>query len=94
MMMAAWSLLHTADVKALHPSRTLLVSAANTISVVCFALAGAVHWREALLVGAGAVFGGCGGAVIGRRLAPRLVRSATILLAASMTAFFFVRGYS
>lgn len=93
MMMAAWSLFDTAEVKALNPPRTLLVSAANTIAVLCFALAGAVHWPEALLVGGGALCGGYGGAHLGRRLPSRLVRGATILVATSMTAIFFLRAY-
>ncbi len=93
MMMAAWSLLDGADVKALNPLRTLLVTAANTVAVLCFALAGAVHWREAVLVGAGAICGGYGGAHLGRQLPVKLVRLATVTLAAVMTMVFFWRGY-
>jgi hypothetical protein len=93
MMMAAWGLLDSADLKALNPPRTLLVTAANSIAVLCFVIAGIVHWPEALLVGAGAIGGGYGGAHAGRRLPATLIRAATILLAATMTALFFVRGY-
>ena len=93
MMMAAWSLLDAADLKALNPPRTLLVTAANTIAVLCFALAGIVRWPEMAVVGAGAVCGGYGGAHAGRRLPSRLVRRATIALAVAMTVLFFVRGY-
>jgi len=92
MMMAAWSLLAGADLKALNPARTLMVSAANTVAVVCFAIAGAVRWREALIMGAAAVVGGYLGAHLGRRLDPRLVRAATIALSVAMTAVFFVRA--
>ncbi|WP_374577705.1 sulfite exporter TauE/SafE family protein [Phenylobacterium sp.] len=92
MMMAAWSLLAGADLKALNPARTLMVSAANTVAVVCFALAGAVRWREALIVGATAILGGYLGAHLGRRLDPRLVRAATIALSVAMTVVFFVRA--
>ena len=93
MMMAAWGLLEGTDVKALNPPRTLFVTAANTIAVLCFTLAGAVRWPEALLVGVGAIFGGYGGAHLGRRLPPPLVRAGTIALAVGMTATFFVRAY-
>lgn len=92
MMMAAWSLLAGADLKALNPARTLMVSAANTVAVVCFALAGAVRWREALIVGATAILGGYLGAHFGRRLDSGLVRAATIALSVAMTAVFFVRA--
>ena len=94
MMMAAWSLLEAADLKALNPPRTLLVTAANTVAVLCFALAGVVRWQEALLVGLGAIFGGYGGAHLGRVLPAALVRSATIVLAVALTVVFFIRGYA
>lgn len=94
MMMATWSLLDEADVKALAAPRTLLVSAANTVAVVCFIVAGIVHWPEALLVGLGALVGGYLGARIGKKLPPILVKYATVLLAAAMTLHFFLRAYS
>ena len=46
MMMAAWSLLGPGDIKAINPLKALLVGATNTIAVVTFILAGAVHWRR------------------------------------------------
>ena len=93
MMMAVWGLLEATDVKALNPPRTLFVTAANTIAVLCFALAGAVRWREALLIGLGAVLGGYGGAQLGRRLPPPLVRAGTIAFTAGTTVTFFIRAY-
>ena len=92
MMMAAWSLLAGVDLKQLNPPRTLMVSAANTVAVVCFAIAGAVRWPQALMVALGALAGGYLGAHLGRRLDPRVVRAATIALSVAMTAVFFVRA--
>ncbi|WP_312160762.1 sulfite exporter TauE/SafE family protein [Phenylobacterium sp.] len=92
MMMAAWSLLAGVDLKQLNPPRTLMVSAANSVAVLCFVVAGAVRWRETLLLAAGAVVGGYLGAHLGRRLDPRVVRSATIALSVAMTVAFFVRA--
>lgn len=93
MMMAAWSLLSTSDIKTLAAPRTLLVCAANTIAVLCFIVAHAVHWPETLLVAAGALLGGYGGAHLGKRLPSRLIRVVTVLIAATMTLLFFVRAY-
>ncbi len=93
MMMAAWSLIDGADVKALNPPRTVMVTAANTVAVLCFALAGAVDWGAALLVGAGALAGGYGGAHLGRRLPSGAVRAGTVVLASVLTATFFARAY-
>ena len=93
MMMAAWSMIDGADVKALNPLRTVMVTAANSVAVLCFAAAGAVDWSAALLVGAGAVVGGYCGAHLGRRLPAPVVRAGTVLLAMLLTATFFVRAY-
>jgi uncharacterized protein len=93
MMMAAWSLLGSADLKTLNPPRTLLVSAANTVAVLCFALAGAVEWLAATLVAGGAILGGYAGAHLGKRLSSALVRAATLLVATAMTVAFFLRAY-
>lgn len=94
MMLAAWSLLDAADVKALNPARTLMVTAANTVAVLCFALAGVVHWPQTLVVALGAIVGGYGGARLGKRLPPGLVRAVTLALAAAMTAAFFLRAFA
>jgi uncharacterized membrane protein YfcA len=42
MMLALWNLLGESDPKSLNGARTLLVSAANTVAVLTFALIGAV----------------------------------------------------
>jgi uncharacterized protein len=94
MMMAAWSILDGAEVKALNAPRTLMVSAANGIAVLSFIVAGAVAWTACLLVGLGAVAGGWCGAHLGRILPPTVVRAGTLLLAASTTMAFFVRAYA
>jgi len=93
MMAAAWGLLSEANVKALNAPRTLMVTAANTVAVLCFAVAGAVWWPQTLLVGLGALAGGFGGAWLGRRLLPAAVRAGTLIVATAMTAAFFVRAY-
>jgi uncharacterized membrane protein YfcA len=93
MMMAAWSILDGADVKALNAPRTLMVSAANGVAVLIFALFGAVWWQATLLVGLGAIFGGWFGAQLGRRLSPVAVRAGTIALATATTIAFFVRSF-
>jgi uncharacterized membrane protein YfcA len=93
MMLAAWSLLDGADMKALTPTRTLMTSAANAIAVICFIVAGAVRWPEAISVGLGALCGGYGGAHLGRKLPPAAVRTTTVVFAAAMTVLFFIRAY-
>ena len=93
MMLAAWSLVTTADIKALNPSRMMMVTAANTIAVLCFIGLGVVWWPQTLALGVGAIVGGYGGAHIGRRLPAPIVRAVTIAIAVTITIMFFYRGY-
>jgi hypothetical protein len=93
MMIAVWTLLDGADIGSLNAPKTLLVSAANTVAVVCFIIAGAVRWHAALILGAGALLGGFVGARVGRKLPSALIRAITIVIAAGMTVYFFIRAY-
>lgn len=92
MMLAAWSLITTADIKLLNPTRMVLVTSANTIAVLCFIVLGGVWWTQTLVLGAGAIVGGYGGAHIGKRLPATLVRTITLAVAAAITAAFFYRA--
>lgn len=92
MMLAAWSLLTNADLKTLNPSRTLMVTAANMVAVLCFIIAGIVWWRQTLVLGTAAIAGGYFGAHVGRRLNPAHIRLATIVTAIGITAAFFLRA--
>jgi uncharacterized membrane protein YfcA len=93
MMLAAWSLITTAEIKSLNPSRMLMVTTANTTAVLCFVMLGVVWWPQTIALGLGAIFGGYGGALIGKRLPAPVVRTATIAVAVAITAVFFARGY-
>ena len=93
MMVAFWCVLGERDIKALNAPRTLLVSAANTIAMLIFVLAGAVRWPQALVLLAGGVVGGYGGARLGRVLPAGLVRALTLCATAGITAVFFARAY-
>jgi len=94
MMMAVWSLLDQRDLKQLNAPRTLLVSAANTVAVLAFILAGAVRWPETLTMLAGAIAGGYGGAWLGRRAPAGLIRTMTLLATACITLVFFWKTYA
>ena len=93
MMLAAWSLVTRADIKALNPFRVMTVTAANTVAVLCFAALGMVWWSETLALGFGAIVGGYGGAHLGRRLPAHVVRTMTIVVAVTITISFFYRAF-
>ena len=94
MMMAVWGLIESRDLKSLNGPRTIMVSAANTMAVLTFIIAGAVRWPETLAMLTGAIIGGYGGAHIGRRTPPHIIRVGTLLLTAGITIAFFVRAYA
>jgi len=91
MMLAVWSLLDSAELKSMAPARTLMVSAANGMAVACFAVAGAVAWREMATMLLAAIVGGYGGARFARHLPPLVLRVAVVVLSAVVTAGFFLR---
>jgi uncharacterized membrane protein YfcA len=93
MMMAVWTLLGSADLKAMAPARTALVSASNGMAVLCFAVAGAVRWPETLAMMASSVAGGYYGARFARLLPPAVLRAFVVLLSAVVTAGFFARRH-
>jgi uncharacterized protein len=71
--------------------KTLLAACINGVAVVTFVLAGAVVWGPALVMIAGSLVGGYGGAAYARRLDPRVVRIFVIAVGIVMTVYFFVR---
>lgn len=93
MMAALWSLIDSADLKALAGSRVVMGTAANAAAILCFALAGIVAWGTALLLGGGALAGGYAGAALGKRLPLPLVRAVTLALCVAITIAFFIRAY-
>jgi uncharacterized membrane protein YfcA len=91
MMMAVWTLLDSAELKAMAAPRALLVSAANGAAVLCFAGAGAVWWPETLAMMVSTIAGGYYGARFARLLPAAVLRWFVVLLSATVTVLFFLR---
>jgi uncharacterized membrane protein YfcA len=94
MMAAFWAIAAGCDAKAVQAQRTLLVAAANSAAVLLFCVTGIVDWAAVLVLAPAALAGGYLGALIGLRLRPAHVRSATVAMAAAVTLAFFVRAYA
>jgi uncharacterized protein len=93
MMVAVWGLVDNRDLKSLHAPRTLLVTAANTMAVLIFIAAGAIRWKETLVLLAASTIGGYLGALVGKRAPTWAIRTGTLVIAAGITAAFFARAY-
>jgi uncharacterized protein len=90
LMLATLGLMGMENIHEMNALKTALTSAINGVAVVTFIHAGAVLWGHALLMAAGAIFGGYGGAAYARRLHPRRVRTFVIVVAVTVTAYFFL----
>jgi uncharacterized membrane protein YfcA len=89
MMMAVWSVLGLTDIRAMNAVKVVLVAAANTIAVLCFAFAGSVAWRETLIMLVAAALGGYAGARVTLRFSGSQIRFGISLINFTITAIFF-----
>jgi uncharacterized membrane protein YfcA len=89
MMMAMWSVLGMNDIKAMSASKVVLVAAANTVAVLCFATVGSVVWRETLVMMLAAAMGGYLGARVALRLKSSHIRIGISVVNFAITAWFF-----
>lgn len=91
MMMAAWSLFGSTDIKSMNAAKTLLVGVTNSAAVLCFATTGLVWWSQSVLMLTGAVIGGYGGARWARRISPQRLRTGITIFNVVITVIFFIR---
>jgi uncharacterized protein len=91
MMLAALAITGMVNMHAMNGLKNWLATCINGIAVVTFVLAGAVLWPQAVVMLAGAVLGGFGGASIARRLDPKIIRGFVILVGTTLSLYFFIR---
>ncbi|WP_310498605.1 sulfite exporter TauE/SafE family protein [Sandarakinorhabdus sp.] len=73
-------------------TKNVLVALANLSAAVVFALSGAFAWREALIIGAGAMLGGYLGAHALKKLPEMVLKVGVVVIGAGLTAGLFLRG--
>jgi uncharacterized protein len=93
MMMAAWSLLQSADLRIMTPARTCLVAATNAVAVICFMVAGVVEWSATLAILIAAITGGYAGARLTLAMNVKVLRAVILVISSAMTLAFFQRAY-
>jgi uncharacterized protein len=93
MMLASLAVMGMDDIHAMNAIKTILQTAINGVAVVGFIVSGLVSWPHAVVMIAGGIVGGFGGASLARRLAPAHVRRFVIVVAYAMTLYFFLRQY-
>jgi uncharacterized membrane protein YfcA len=93
MMLAILSMLGMSDIHRMNALKTVLASLINGIAVVAFIYARAVEWTPGVVMIAGGIVGGYGGAAVARQLDAKYVRWTVLVIAWTMTVYFFVRTY-
>jgi uncharacterized protein len=91
MMLAAFSVAGMADIHEMNGIKTLAAVAINGIALVEFIADGAIAWAPGLIMVAGAIVGGYYGAFLARRIETPAVRAIVIVVAWTMTVYFFVK---
>jgi uncharacterized protein len=81
------------DIHSISGLRTLLVTCGNAVAVALFIVAHAVFWPQALVMMAGAVLGGYGGAYLAQKLQPKTVGYVVIAIGCGMTLYFLWQNY-
>jgi uncharacterized protein len=93
MMLAVLSLMGMTDIHRMNALKTVLAALANGVAVVAFISAGAVDWARGVVMIVGGIVGGYAGAAIARRVDAKRVRLLVLIIAWTMTAYFFWRTY-
>jgi uncharacterized membrane protein YfcA len=79
-MLAALGLYGLTDFHERNAVKNLVSATTNGLASIFFASAGAIRWRDGLVLGVGAVAGGLLGAVVGRRLSSRTLEAVAVLV--------------
>jgi len=93
LMLALLGVMGMHDLRRANAFKVLLSSVINGVAVVPFVIARIVAWEPAAFMSAGAIAGGIFGAALVKRLPSNVVRGAVIVVACSMTAYFFWTDY-
>jgi uncharacterized protein len=89
LMLAAMSLMGMSKIHTMNGLKAILGVLINGAAVVAFIKGGAVAWTPGIVMIAGGTVGGYAGARLARKIAPVWVRRFVLVIAWSMTAYFF-----
>jgi uncharacterized membrane protein YfcA len=92
LMLAALGLYGVADFHERNALKNLLSATTNGLASLFFALAGAIRWDDAIVLGTGSVVGGLLGAAVGRRLSSRTLEGIAIAVGVIATASLLLRA--
>ncbi|MBG1260555.1 sulfite exporter TauE/SafE family protein [Nostoc commune] len=92
LMLATLTFLGIKSIHTMNAFKTFLGSCINGIAIVPFIFAGVIAWHQAILMAVGGSLGGYLSAHYARKLEPHLIRKFVMIVAFTMTAYFFIHG--
>jgi len=92
LMLATLVFLGIKNIHTMNAFKTFLGGCIGGIAIIPFVFAGVIFWHQAILMGVGASLGGYLIAHHARKIEPLLIRRFVIVVAFSMTAYFFIHG--
>jgi uncharacterized membrane protein YfcA len=93
MMLALLSLMGMENIHNMNALKTVLATCINGVAMLNFIAKGYIYWNFGLLMVVGAIIGGYGGAYYAQKIDPKQVRKFVIVIAFSMTAYYFLKQY-
>lgn len=92
-MLAMLAALGMTDIHAMNALKSVLGFVINGVAVVTFIIAGAVYWKQGIVMIVGGIVGGYLGAHYALKMPQRWVRMFVVLVGAGMTVYFFWKSY-
>ena len=92
MMLAAFSLMDVGDIHSMNGLKALLSAVINSAAVVTFIVAHLVVWQYAVPMIVASILSGYASAKIARKIDPKRVRIAVIIVGIALTSYFIFHG--
>lgn len=92
-MLAMMAALGMTDIHAMNALKSVLGFVINGVAVITFIVAGAVYWRQGIVMIVGGIVGGYLGAHYALKMPQKWVRMFVVLVGAGMTVYFFWKSY-
>jgi len=93
MNLAMLAALGMTNIHAMNALKVVLSGIINGVAIVMFIAAGAIYWRQGIVMTVGAIVGGYSAAHYSQRLPQPWVRTFVIVVGIGMTIYFFAKAY-
>ena len=91
LMLAALGLIGLTDLHQMNGLKNVLAVCINGVAAIYFALAGAVAWKDGIIMAVGAIIGGYFGARMAKRFGRTFVRRTVVVIGLTMSVALFLR---